>query len=189
MDTEPRNLDFDPRSLPAEYLSAIGLACACYAQTEDHIEMAIAGLLKVDCETGWAVTTHMTAPLRESVLKSLSDIRMENLETIERFDKLLADVNEAANRRNRIVHHLWCRDEKTGEVFQVRAQARTRVTADLKPVSLESIKADAEFIYSAGIELFRFLGTHGLLPAFPPSDRPRFDKRKAIKNKRRGKPL
>ena len=56
MEEEFRNLDFDPRNLPRDYLEAIGLACASYAQTEDHLQMAIAGLLKIDSETGWAIT-------------------------------------------------------------------------------------------------------------------------------------
>lgn len=185
MDSKFRNLDFDPRNLPSEYLKAIGLACACYAQTEDHVQMAIAGLLGIDVETGWAVSTHMTAPLRESVLKSLSDIKFDSLDDIEAFDALLADIAEAGNRRNRIVHHMWCRDEVTGGIFQVRTQARTRVTADLTPVSLESIEADAKFIYDAGIEFLRFLMTKELVPDFPPRGRARFDKRKAVKNKRR----
>lgn len=186
MDSKFRNLDFDPRNLPKEYLEAIGLACACYAQTEDHVQMAIAGLLDVDSEVGWAVTTHMTAPLRESVLKSLTDIKFDDLSDIETFDRLLADVAEATNRRNRIAHHTWCLDEETGEVFQVRTQARTRVNVDLTPISLASIKADAKFIYDAGIEFLRFLLTKNLIPALPSRHRARFDKRKALKKQRVG---
>ena len=185
MNPKFRNLDFDPRNLPKEYQEAIGLACACYAQTEDHVQMAISGILGVDGEVGWAISTHMTAPLRESVLKSLTDIKFDELDLIEEFDRLMADVSEAANRRNRIVHNMWCVDEDTGEVFQVRTQARTRVSIDVPPIPLDSIKADAKFIYDAGIELLRFLIAHNLVPALPPRDRNRFDKRKAIKDKRR----
>ncbi|QKC89678.1 hypothetical protein EB230_15620 [Mesorhizobium sp. NZP2234] len=187
MDNKFRNLDFDPRNLPKEYLEAIGMACTCYAQTEDHIQMAIAGLLGVDMEIGWAVTTHMTLPLRESVLKSLTDIKFDDLSDVEEFDRLLAKVSEAANKRNQIVHHMWCIDEDTKEVFQVRAQARARVNVDVMPVSLEAIRADAGFIYNAGIELFRFIMTKNLLPTLPSRTRARFDKRKAIKDKRRAK--
>jgi hypothetical protein len=186
MDAKFRNLDFDPRNLPKDYLEAIGLACACYAQTEDNVQVAIAGLLAVDIEVGWAITTHMTAPLRESVLKSLTDIKFDDLSDIEEFDRLMGDVHEAANKRNRIAHNLWCTDEQTREIFQVRYDARTRVTAEVIPVSLETIRSDAEFIYLAGIEFLRFLIAKGLLPALPSRDRARFDKRKAIKQKRRG---
>lgn len=187
MNSKFRNLDLDPRNLPKPYLEAIGLACACYAQTEDHVQLAIAGLLGVDAEIGWAVTTHMTLPLRESVLKSLTDIKFDDLADVEEFDRLLDKVHEASIKRNDIVHHLWCLDEKTKEVFQVHTQARTRVSVDLKPVSLASIEADAVFIYEAGIELLRFLITKKLIPALPSSTRARFDKRKAVKDKRRTK--
>ncbi|WP_349363062.1 MAG: hypothetical protein ABL307_12550 [Roseitalea porphyridii] len=180
-----RSFDFDPRKLPKPYLEAIGLACACYAQTEDNVQMAISGILGVDGETGWALSTHMTAPLRESVLKSLTDIKFDNLDDIEEFDRLMADVSEAATRRNRLAHNLWAVDEETGDVYQVSTQARKRVAVDVKPISLKAIRADAAFIYDAGIELLRFLMAKNLLPALPSAERPRFDKRKAIKNKRR----
>jgi hypothetical protein len=187
MDRKFRNLDFDPRNLPREYHEAIGLACACFAQTEDHVQLAIAGLLGVDAETGWAVTTHMTGPLRESVLKSLTDIKFDDLAEVEKFDKLMADVDDATNRRNRLVHHMWCVDEDTGEVFQQRTQARTRVNVELTPISIEAIQADAKVIYDAGIELLRFLLAKNLVPALPSRTRQRYDKRKAIKRKRTGK--
>jgi hypothetical protein len=184
MNPKFRDLDFDPRNIPADYLQAIGLASACYAQTEDNVQWAIAGLLGIDMETGWAISTHMSAPLRESVLKSLSELKMTNLGDLEKLDKLLEDVKTAGGKRNDIAHNLWCRDEKTGEVFHVLTEARNRVSVKQKPVSLKSIQDDANFIYSAGIELLRFLLAKNLVPALPPRDRIRFDKRKAIKDKK-----
>jgi len=183
MEKRIRNLDFDPRNLPKKYLEAIGLACACYAQTEDHVQMAISGILGVDGEIGWAISTHMAAPLRENVLKSLTDIKFENLDDIKEFDRLFDNIREAGKKRNEIAHNLWCTDEKTKEVLRLKTQARRRVDVELAPVSLESIKADADFIYTAGIELLRFLLTKGLAPTLPPRDRARFDKRKAIRDK------
>jgi hypothetical protein len=50
MNPKFRNLDFDPHKLPKDYLEAIGLASACYAQTEDNVQWAIAGLLGIDME-------------------------------------------------------------------------------------------------------------------------------------------
>ena len=122
----------------------------------------------------------MTAPLREGVLKSLTDMKFDDLSEIEAFDIHLANVSEAGDRRDRIVHHMWCTDEKTKEVFQMRTQARTRVSG-LTPISLKSIQADAKFIYDAGVELLRFLITRNLIPALPERGRARFDKRKAVK--------
>ena len=187
MNPNSRYLDFDPRKLPKEYLEAIGLVCTCYAQTEDHVQMAIAGLLGVDIEMGWGVSTHMSAPLRKSVIQSLSEIKFANLDDIETLDKLLEKVDQAASKRNHVVHQVWCRDVQTGEVLRVNTNAKARVSVEHKPISLEDLRAEAIFVYEAGIELFHFLTTKNLVPALPPRERSRLDKRKAIKHKRRTK--
>jgi hypothetical protein len=71
-----KEYDFDPRNLPRDLLAAIGLMTSSAAQNEHCVEAAIAGCLGVDVEYGSAVTTHMTAPLRNSVLRSVAEIRM-----------------------------------------------------------------------------------------------------------------
>ena len=179
-----RSLDFNPYSLPKEYVEAIGLACANYAQTEDCLQMAIWGLLDIDGEMGWALTTHMAFPLRESVIKSLSELKFDDLKDIENLDQILSDIKDAADKRNKLSHHMWCVDEKTHEVFRIETSARTRVSVEQKPVSLKEIRDDAEFIYTAGLKLLQFLKAKSLIPKLPPRDRPRFDKRKAIKKAR-----
>ncbi|NML76797.1 hypothetical protein HHL25_21900 [Rhizobium sp. S-51] len=179
-----RNLDFDPRKLPPQYLEAIGLAVACSAQTEDHMQMAISGCLGIDAELGWGVTSHMTAPLRENVLKSVAEIRIDDLDDLDRLDDLIDLVKQAADKRNAIVHHMWCHDEKTGEVFLVKTTARNTVKADVVPMPLDTIRADAMFIYDAGIKLLQFLLAKDLIPALPPVGRSRFHKSKAARKKR-----
>ncbi|CCV04322.1 conserved hypothetical protein [Mesorhizobium metallidurans STM 2683] len=167
-----RNLDFDPKNIPLRHLQTIGLACAAYAQTEDHLQMAIAGCLGVDAELGWAVTSHMTAPLREDVLKSVAEIKLDDLDDLDRLDELISVIKQAADKRNNITHNLWCIDAHTREVFVVKTSARGTVRADVIPMPLPKLREDADFIYQAGIELFRFLSAKNLLPALPPSDRP-----------------
>ncbi|MCJ9673706.1 MULTISPECIES: hypothetical protein [unclassified Neorhizobium] len=179
-----RNLDFDPRNLPAKYLEAIGLAVACSAQTEDHMQLAITGCLGLDGELGWAITSHMTVPLRENVLKSVAEIKIDSLDDLDQLDELIDKVKLAAERRNAIVHNLWCRDEKTNDVFLLRTTARNTVKVDLVPMPLDTIIDDAKFIYGAGIELLNFLLSKGLMPSLPPRDRPRFHKTKAARKKR-----
>lgn len=183
MRKHPRKFDFNPYSLPKEYLEAIGLACASYAQTEDFVQMTIWGILGIDAEKGWALTTHMATPLRDSVIKALSDISMQDLNDIAELDAILADLKTAADKRNSIAHHLWAIDEDTGEVFRIETSARVRLSINEKPVPLADVQADAKFIYTAGLKLMKFLMAKNLVPALPPADRPRFDKRKAIKKK------
>lgn len=181
-----RNLDFDPRNLPANYLEAIGLAVACSAQTEDHMQMAISGCLGIDAELGWGVTSHMTAPLRENVLKSVAEIKLDDLDDLDRLDELVDRVKIAADKRNAIVHHMWCHDEQTGEVFLLKTTARNTVKAHLVPMPLATLLNDARFIYDAGIELLEFLLARDLVPALPPSGRGRYHKSKAARKKRAG---
>ena len=66
--------DYDPRNLPQEVLAAIGLAVTSSAQTEDIMEFAIHGCIGIDSEYGRAITTHMPAPLRFSVLRSVAEM-------------------------------------------------------------------------------------------------------------------
>jgi len=176
--------DFDPHNLPQEYLVAIGLAVASSAQTEKIIEMAIAGCLGVDAEYGAAVTTHMTAPLRFGVLRSVAEIRIDDLDALDELDDLLAEAETAAAKRNAIAHHGWCRNPKTKEVFTVKEVARTSYSTDLIPMPIDRVKADAEFIYQIGMKLMVFMKVNGILPE-PTPERNRFHKTKPERKKRR----
>jgi hypothetical protein len=66
--SEFKEFDFDPRNLPDDLLQAIGLTIACGAQTESVISTAIGGCLGLEVEYAAATTTHMTLPLKFSVL-------------------------------------------------------------------------------------------------------------------------
>jgi hypothetical protein len=179
-----KEYDWDPRNLPQKLLAAIGLATASAAQTENLVEMTIAGCLGVDTEYGKAVTTHMAMPLRFSALRASAEIRIEDLDALDQLDNLLEVIEEAFEKRNGIVHHSWCCDPDTGEVFTVKETARTSVRSDLIPMSVNGVKADALFIYDAGMRLMSFMRDHGLLPKLPPL-RSRAHKSKAARKKRR----
>jgi hypothetical protein len=180
-----KEYDFDPRNLPQKLLAAIGLMTASAAQTENCVDTAIAGCLGIDVEYGQAVTTHMTAPLRDSVLRSAAEIRIDDLDALDELDALLDTINEAFKKRNAVVHHAWCRDPETNAVFTVKETARTRVETDLLPMSVDSVERDALFVYQAGMDLYSFLMRHSLFPPFQPADRFRGHKSKAARKKRR----
>jgi hypothetical protein len=183
--TEPKIIyDFDPRNLPQEYLTAIGVAVTSSAQTESVIELAIAGCLGVDQEYGAAITTHMAAPLRFSALRALAEIKIDNLDALDELDDLLVEAETAGVKRNAIAHHSWCRDPKTGEVFTVKEVARTSYAMDLIPMPIDAVKADAEFIYEIGMKLMVFINKHGVMPSNSPL-RNRFHKTKPERKKRR----
>lgn len=184
---EIKEYDFDPNNLPKEMLAAIGLVIACSAQTESIVEMGIAGCLGIDFEYGGAVTTHMPSPLRDSVLRSAAEIRIDDLDTLDALDALLDAINNAYTKRNAVAHNSWCRDPDTGAIFTVKSAARTRYTMDLLPMTVDQVKSDAAFIYQAGMNLMSFLRVCGLLPTFPEQPRPREHKSKAARKIRREK--
>ena len=182
--TTATEYDFDPRNLSQDLLSAIGLVTTAAAQTEKFVEMAIAGCLGVDAEYGASLTTHMAMPLRFSVLRSCAEIRINNLDLLDKLDALIEKIEMAFVKRNGVVHHEWCRDPKTGNVFTVKETARTSYALDLIPMTIENVKSDAAFIYQSGIDLMAFLMRCGLVPE-PPPIRPRAHKSKAARKKRR----
>jgi hypothetical protein len=179
--------DFDPRNLPQDLLAAIGLAVTASAQTESVVVDMIGGCLGIDVEYTAAIATHMSAPLRDSVLRSAAEIRLEDLDDLDRLDELLDEIKIAYDKRNTIVHHTWCRDPETGKTFIVKETARTRVEVQLVEMTVDQVKRDAMFIYLAGMNLQRFLSARGLSALIPSVLRPRGHKSKAARKARRKK--
>jgi hypothetical protein len=179
--------DHDPRNLPQDVLAAIGLMTTSAAHTESCVDEAIAGCLGIDYEYGQAVTTHMPMKLRFDVLRSTAELRIDNLDALDELDDLLDRLDEAFKKRNAVVHHMWCRDPKTGNVVMVKETARQRVEIEAIPMSADQVKDDALFVYETGMALFSFLKAHNLLPPFPTALRPRWHKSKEERKKRRGR--
>jgi hypothetical protein len=178
--------DFDPRNLPPELLAAIGLAIASAAQTETVIDAAIAGCAGVDAEYGAAIATHMAMPLKLSVLRSVAEIRIDDLDALDELDNHLDRVEAAFKKRNDIAHHQWYRDNRTGEPHTVKQTARARLNVDLVPMTIDQVKSDALLVYQAGMDLMTFLMLQNLLPAMP-SGKPRGHKSRSARKQRRGK--
>jgi hypothetical protein len=183
--------DFDPRNLPQDLLAAIGLMTTSAAHTETWIDEAIAGCLGLDVEYGRAVTTHLTMPLRFSILRSAAEIRIDDLDALDELDALLDRIEKAFEKRNAVVHHMWCRDPETGSVVMVKETARRRVEIERIPMSADQVKSDALLVYEVGMDLLSFLRAHNLMPLLPTAPRPRGHKSKEERKKRRerkGKP-
>jgi hypothetical protein len=179
-----KEFDFDPHNLPAEFRAAIGHAIACAAQTEGILGMAIAACARIDFETGLALTTHMTVPQKVSALRTLAEIHIDDLDALDTLDEIIGNLETASTKRNDIVHHEWCRDPDTNDVFRVKFVARTSLMAEQTLVTVEQIEADAEFIRKAGMALSSFMIEHGIEPIVPPP-RPRAHKTKAARRKRK----
>jgi hypothetical protein len=180
-----KEYDFNPHSIPAPFLRAIGLALASAAQTETIVEMAIGGCLGVDGEYSMATTSHMNMPLRFSVLRSVAEIRIDSLDDLDELDKIIDLIDEAFDKRNALAHRQWGTDPATGEVFTIKQMARTRLEMDLLPMTIDKVETDARFIYDAGMKLATFISDRNLVPPMPSLDRPRHHKSKAARKKRR----
>jgi hypothetical protein len=177
--------DYDPRNLPQPILSAIGLVAAASAQTENIVEMGIGGCLGVESDYSMAVTTHMNAPLRDNVLRSAAEIKIDDVDDLDELDELLDAVNAAFTKRNMYVHNSWCQHPTNGTVYIQTTVARGSVDSELVPITTAKISADATEIYDAGINLLKFLNRLNLLPPLPAARRERAHKTKAARKKRR----
>jgi hypothetical protein len=176
--------DFDPHNLPQALLTAIGFVATCAAQTEQVVEAAIGGCLGLDSEYGASVTTHMAMPLRFSVLRSVAEIKINNLDDLDELDRLLDEIDAAFVARNEILHHLWARNPTNNDLVLTKETARSRYEIESVPMTVDQVKITGERIYKAGIDLMAFLIRISLVPS-PPPIRPRHHKSKAARKKRR----
>jgi len=157
--------EFDPRELPSDLRIAIGTAVAAWAQTEAVMDMAIAGLLRVSTPDGGAVTTHMPQAVRASALTSLAARNIPDRATRDRLNAIIAHIQTAYEKRNAIAHRSWATDPRNGNVYSVRASAKKVYKLEIIPILVETIEADALFIYNVGIELMAFCMDLGIHPA------------------------
>ena len=180
-----KEYDFDPLNIPADILQAIGLVAVSSAQTENVVEMAIGGCLGIMAHWGAAITAHMSVPLRDHVLRSIAQIRVDNLDHLDELDRLLDDINDAFKKRNLYLHSPIARDYETNQCFVAKVESRGELSSELIPTSVDQIKKDADIIRQAGLDLVAFMDGLGMSPTFP--DRPdyRAHKTKAARKKRR----
>ena len=160
-------LDFEPGHLPLKHLAAIGLMSAAASHTDSIIEMAIAGMLGIDGEQGWAVTAHMPAPLRSSVLRSAAEIVLTDERALNELDIHLEAIKKAAEARNEMVHGSWAYRESDGAVLLVKQEARTHVEVSSRPVTVNEIERKALALHEVGLNLMSFLIAVDKLPSFP----------------------
>lgn len=188
MERTPRGneiLDFTPTSLPQDLLRAIGLMASASAHTESIVEMAIAGMLGVDGHMGWAVTTHMPAPLRTSVLKSTAAIRISDPDILDELDGILDEIKDLQGARNGAVHSTFAVRPSDKVILMVRAEARTHVQYELRPKAIDQIELEAVALYNVGLKLMEFMMVNNLVPDVPAKAPHAFADPKARKARRK----
>jgi hypothetical protein len=191
-DVEPMiEYDFDPRNLPPDFLSALGLAAAAAAQTEDVMQHLIGGLAGLDIVQTIAVAAQMSATLKDQVARALAELSAPHLQGLDDLDDLLDVVNDAMERRNALLHNAYCRHPHTGEIMTCRQRARGAVRVSTTPITAAEVEADAVAIYNAGMGIMTFMISHGIgqIPRDGPIYRPvdRGQKARNLRKTLRGK--
>jgi len=156
--------DFDPNNIPPEYLQAVGLVAMTSASTESATAEFIGALIGADNIETLALTTHMNAPLKDHVARSLIELNAVSAEILDQVDDLLDNIDDATARRNVIIHNQLIMHPKTGEVLSHRLKARGSLQLELRPISVEEIKEDARLIYEAALALINFMGIFRIEP-------------------------
>ena len=159
-----KNYDFNPRNLPNELLQAIGLLVASSAYTESIVDQGITGLLGLDWAFGLIVTTHLTMPQRFQMLETAAKRRIADPVVLGEFEVHIKKLNDAFDRRNRIVHQAWCCDPTSGELYLIKTSARKELKMEIVAIVDQKVPEDAQFMYQVGVDLYSFLGLNGLLP-------------------------
>jgi hypothetical protein len=157
--------DLDPRNAPPEFLRAIGLVAAASAQTERILQDFIGALLRIDNVQSVALAAHMSFPLKETVIRTLSEMEAPSVNEIDAIDELLDSVKAALDKRNIIVHNSLAMHPTTGEVFSYRERARGSLQIELKRITVEEIESDAASIYEAGMDVMRFMISREIGPS------------------------
>jgi hypothetical protein len=156
--------DFNPNNLPAKYLRAVGLVAATAAQTEHILQEFIGALLGIDHIQNLALTTHMSYPLKDNIIRALAELDAPNLDELDKIDELLDEAESAINKRNIIVHNAFAIHPDTGEILSHRLKARGSLQLEFKPVSVEELEQDAATIYKVGLNIMDFMISRNLAP-------------------------
>ncbi len=156
--------DFDPHNLPSEYLRAVGLVAMASAQTEHILGQFIGALLKIDGIQSLALTSHMSIPLRDNIIRAVAELDAPNIKELDRIDDLMDAVTSAFDKRNTILHNSFVIHPETKEVLSWRLKTKGSMQLELKPVTVNEMEQDATALYEVGMDIVRFMDSRGLCP-------------------------
>ncbi|HBR67898.1 MAG TPA: hypothetical protein DEA55_00805 [Rhodospirillaceae bacterium] len=165
---EPKIIwDFDPRNLPPKFLQAVGLLAGASAQTEHVLGKFIGGLLGIDAIQALALTSNMTIPLKERVIRALAELRAPDLQELDKIDDLIDAAIAAFEKRNTVLHNPFMIHPETEEIFSHRLRVKGSLHLELKVITIEEIEQDAITLYEIGMRIMEFIDSRGLFPPIP----------------------
>lgn len=153
--------DFDPNSIPDEHLAAIGRVILCAAQAEDSVRTAIGIFLKIDNIETLALTSQLSSPLKDKILRAVAELNAASTSMVDDLDDILDKINNGMERRNVIAHRSLCKHPETGEILIWKEKLKGSVDLRLEPTTIEDLNAIADLLLEASHELTEFTAACG----------------------------
>jgi hypothetical protein len=153
--------DFNPNNIPDEYLKAIGRIMLCAAQAEDCVRTAIGVFLKIDNVETLALTTQLSTPLKNKILRAVAELNSASASMVDDLDDILDNINAGMERRNAVAHRSLCKNPESNEILIWKEKVRDSIELELKPITVNELNEIADNLLKASDELTAFLGRVG----------------------------
>ena len=149
--------DFHPDNIPEAYLKAIGRIMLCAAQAEDCVRTAIGVFLKIDNIETLALTTQLSTPLKDKIIRAVAELNSASASMVDDLDDILDKINTGMERRNAVAHRSLCKHPETNEILIWKEKVSGSIDLELKPITVEELNEIAENLLEASHELTLFL--------------------------------
>ena len=153
--------DFHPDSIPDEYLKAIGRIMLCAAQAEDCVRTAIGVFLKIDNVETLALTTQLSTPLKDKIMRAVAELNSASASMVDDLDDILDKINAGMERRNAVAHRSLCKNPDSNEILIWKEKVSGSIELELKPITVNELNEIADNLLEASHELTAFVGNVG----------------------------
>jgi hypothetical protein len=153
--------DFNPDSIPEEYLKAIGRIMLCAAQAEDSVRTAIGVFLKIDNIETLALTTQLSTPLKDKIIRAVAELNSASASMVDDLDDILDKINTGMEQRNAVAHRSLCKNPENNDILIWKERVSGSITLELKLITVEDLNGISDNLLAASHELTQFLARVG----------------------------
>ena len=153
--------DFHPDNIPDEYLKAIGRIMLSAAQAEDCVRTAIGIFLKIDNIETLALTTQLSTPLKDKIIRAVAELNSASASMVDDLDDILDKISAGMERRNAVAHRSLCKHPESGEIFIWKEKVSGSIDLELRPITVEELNEIGNNLLEASHQLILFLGNVG----------------------------
>jgi hypothetical protein len=153
--------DFHPDNIPDEYLKAIGRIMLCAAQAEDCVRTAIGVFLKIDNIETLALTTQLSTPLKDKILRAIAELNSGSASLVDDLDDILDKINAGMERRNAVAHRSLCKNPDNNEILIWKEKVSGSIQLELQPITVNELNEIADNLLKASNELIAFVQNVG----------------------------